>query len=235
MKLTHGIALLGLFSSSMVSANWDLNLQASQYDDHLLGVVGVGYEFTDKLSAYVDIDTDKYLEVGASYGSVVGSWYMEGYTRYGIGQEQNYSTEQDGEFTYQSQNIDLGMLVAKPLSEQVLFYFDTYLQHRSAEYGFDSEHINKDRKENQVEWYNSFSIDYTPIDWLSLGASVNLDSLVGENDFQSDLRTSYDVSASLNLPYVTPYVSYTKGEYRARPNEPVQDSSYVEFGFYFNF
>lgn len=77
MKLTHGIALLGLLSSSMVSANWDLNLQASQYDDHLLGVVGVGYEFTDKLSAYVDIDTDKYLEVGASYGSVVGSWYME--------------------------------------------------------------------------------------------------------------------------------------------------------------
>ncbi|GAM66715.1 hypothetical protein JCM19236_3045 [Vibrio sp. JCM 19236] len=29
MKLTHGIALLGLLSSSMVSANWDLNLQAS--------------------------------------------------------------------------------------------------------------------------------------------------------------------------------------------------------------
>lgn len=234
MRISNYLCVATLLLSGQAMAEWDLNLQASQYDGQFLGVVGLGYQATDEFSVYADVDTDKYLEVGAEYGSVVGSWYLEGYTRYGIGQEQSYNTEHDGEFTYQSQNIDLGMLVAKPLTQKVLFYFDTYLQHRSAEYDFASPTADFDKKENQVEWYNTLSVSYTPIDWLSLGTSYHVDALLSEHGYQSDLRTSYDVSATLNLPYVSPYVSYTKGEYRARPSQPVQDSSYVELGVYFN-
>ncbi|GEA60043.1 hypothetical protein [Vibrio comitans] len=242
MKFFWSVLAWFAFSSNVFAAIEDVsfNLQASQYDGEYLGVVGIGYDFTDQFSATVDIDTDKYLEFGASYSTIIDTWYLETYVRYGFGDELTTETSNGSELEYQTHIYDLGFLAGKALSNSVFAYLDTSIQYRDPRHNIDLPAFTGDSSlayelSQQTEWNNTLAIDYTPVDWLSLGASYNFDLLLGDHPYEDSLRDSMDVSVTLNLPYVTPYVRHTKGEYRVRPGQPVQDSNYTEVGFYFNF
>ncbi|MDN3716852.1 hypothetical protein [Vibrio breoganii] len=242
MKSFWSMVICMLFSSNALAALEDVsvNLQASQYDGEYLGVAGIGYDFTEHFSASVDIDTDRYLEVGASYSTIIDTWYLETYVRYGFGDELTAQASDGSELEYQTHIYDVGFLAGKALSNSVFAYLDTSLQYRNPSHNIDLPAFVDDSSlayelSQQTEWNNTLAVDYTPVEWLSFGASYNFDLLLGDHPYDESLRDSMDVSVTLNLPYVTPYVRYTKGEYRVRPGRPVQDSSYTEVGFYFNF
>ncbi|USD43271.1 hypothetical protein J4N42_22030 [Vibrio sp. SCSIO 43135] len=212
--------------------NIDFDVQLSQYEDQYVGTVGVNYGFTNNLQGSVSLDSDLYTELGLSYGKAVGDKYFEGYGRFGFDDTIDI--------------YDLGGLAGKALSHQTFVYWDSYLQLRSPKADFNIPPLSGDNPEdtdrpisqlydNQIEWKNSIAVDYTPVDWLSLGMSYNFDVLLTEHHYEDSLRDSVDVSASFNLPYVTPYIKYTHGEYRARPQQPVPSESYAEIGIYFNF
>ncbi|GEM79103.1 hypothetical protein [Vibrio superstes] len=241
MKLLWPALLCSIFSSCALGAVEDIkvNLQASQYDGDYLGVLRVGYDFTDQFSASIDIDTEKYLEVGASYSVIKGNWYLETYARYGFGDELSMTLENEQNLKYQTHIYDVGFLAGKAINNQVFTYLDTSIQYRNPSHNIDLPSMVDGsvayELNQQTEWNNTLAVDYSPIDWLSLGLSYNFDFLLGDHPYENNLRDSVDVSVSLNLPYITPYARYTKGEYRVRPNQPVEDSSYTEIGFYFSF
>ncbi|GEA52141.1 hypothetical protein VIN01S_29450 [Vibrio inusitatus NBRC 102082] len=242
MKSFLFIFICTVFSSNALAALEDIsvNLQASQYDGEYLGVVGIGYDFTEQFSTSVDIDTDKYIEIGASYSTIIDTWYLETYVRYGFGDELTTEASDGNELVYQMHIYDLGFLAGKVLTNNVFAYLDTSLQYRAPHHNIALPALVGDNTlayelSQQTEWNNTLAVDYTPLDWLSLGVSYNFDLLLGDHPYEDSLRDSVDVSVSLNLPYVTPYARYTKGEYRVRPGRPIQDSSYTEVGFYFNF
>ncbi len=198
----------------------DFHTQVTKYDDEFIGVFGVDIAATSNLVISAEIDTDKYLELGVSYDWLYEKSYFNVYGQYGFDDTIDI--------------YDLGFLYGYSLTPKMFLYWNTYYQWRNSSKTIElPEQI--DYVNYRQEWKNTIGVSYTVHRYLQVGVNYNLDILTSDHGYESSTRSSYDLSLTAKLPYVQPYVKYTKGQYRVRPGRPIEDSSNVELGFYLDF
>jgi hypothetical protein len=226
----HGLLTLALLSSSLIPpfANAsesqreivDFNIQATKYQDEVIGVFGIDVAATDSVTLSAEVDTDRYLQFGASYDWLKGNHYFNVYGQYGFDDTIDI--------------YDVGFMYGYSTAPSLFVYWDTYYQWRDTSKAVElPEPI--DYANHRREWKNTLGASYSVHPLLDIGVSYNVDVLTSQHGFENSTRSSYDISATVNTPYVQPYVKYTKGQYRVRPGRPIEDSSNVELGFYLDF
>ncbi|WP_234496287.1 hypothetical protein [Vibrio maritimus] len=198
----------------------DFNVQATQYQDETIGVFGVDIAATDSLTVSAEVDTDRYLQFGLSYDWLIERNYFSVYGQYGFDESIDI--------------YDIGFMYGYSVSPSLFVYWDTYYQWRDTTKAYELPDPI-DYANHRQEWKNTVGVSYSIHPMVDLGANYNVDVLTSQHGFENGTRNSFDLSATLNTPYVQPYVKYTKGQYRVRPGRPIEDSSNVEFGFYLDF
>lgn len=226
----HGLLTLALLFSSTTPFSthadeltddvFDFNVQATKYQDEVIGIFGVDMAFSDNVTLNVEVDTDRYIQLGASYDWMLGRHYFDVYGQYGFDDTIDI--------------YDAGFMYGYAASSSLFLYLDTYYQWRDSSKAIELPEF-ADHANHRQEWKNTLGVSYAVHPLLDVAASYHVDVLTSEHGFESSTRNSYDISATANLPYVQPYVKYTKGQYRVRPGRPVEDSSNVEVGIYLDF
>ena len=89
---------------------------------------------------------------------------------------------------------------------------------------------------DEEEWQNTVGLTYKVHQWVSFSSTYSLDYLTDTAiPVDDDVATSWDVTMTLNAPWFSPYVKYSKGNYRVSPDQQRKSQDNVEFGVNFNF
>ena len=208
-------ALLTIVSIN-VSAN-SLSSQVSFYDDENIVSVYGTTNVTDSVSVNAEIDSTGYLALGAGYGEIFGSWYLEGFFNYGRADLIDI--------------LDLGIMAGTSLSEKVTVFYLGYHQWRETNGipgAIGSEVFNA------REWQNTIGFSYEPSEVFEISVSLSHDRLLSGHWLVADVENkninSQDVTFKYKTRVVNPFVRYRTGEYRVRPGEPITRDDTFEFG-----
>ncbi|NRB42961.1 MAG: hypothetical protein HRU20_31590 [Pseudomonadales bacterium] len=211
-----------LISYSQANAEADINAQLIQFDDEWIGSLYASTEVYERTTASIDIDSTGYLNVGLSYGDMIGSYYMEGFTNYGRADNVDIN--------------DVGIFAAKSYFHQSLtVYFSTLHEWRNTK-GFPVLDLDIF---DQREWRSTLGTTYQMFDWMQLGYSFNHDRLLSGNRGITDVENKnihhHDVTLTFTYKKFEPYIRYYRGQYRVRPGEPITSEDTLEIGIGFNF
>jgi hypothetical protein len=221
MKILYYSLFLFLFFMVSVSANANtISAQVSKYNDEYIATVTGQTDITNEFGMNAEVDSTGYLSVGADYGKMFGSWYVEGFVTYGRADVLDI--------------YDLGGFTATSF-DRLQVYYMSYHQWRRTK-GFPVLEL---KLFDQREWKNTLGFGYSVLDWLELGVSFNYDRLLsdntGFNEVKNDSINSQDLTLTLKQHAIQPYVRYTTGVHRVRPGEPITRSDSWEFGARFRY
>jgi len=190
---------------------------ADDYYASFSGTVNVN----ENISIDATLDSSGYLEIGAAYGDLVFDIaYAEGYLNYG-------RTDTTDIYT-------VGMFAGLPLGEDLMVFANTAYDWRRTQdniagagnWGFFDEE----------EWKNTLGLSYTIQQWVTLSSTYNVDYLTASaNQVDNNIATSWDATMTFNTPWLSPYIKYSKGNYRVTPEQQRKSQDNVELGFNFNF
>jgi len=89
---------------------------------------------------------------------------------------------------------------------------------------------------DEEEWKNTVGFNYSLHKWVSLSSSYNIDYLTDSPNLVDDnIATSWDITLTANVPWFSPYVKYSQGNYRVTPDQERRSQDNVELGINFNF
>lgn len=212
----YRVFILFLITLTTVPANANsLSAQVSKYSDEYITTVSGQTDITNEFGMSAEIDSTGYLSVGADYGKMFGSWYVEGFATYGRADVLDI--------------YDLGGFTATSF-DRLQVYYMSYHQWRKTK-GFPVLEL---KLFDQREWKNTLGFGYRLLDWLELGVSFNYDRLLsgntGFNEVENNSINSQDLTLTLKQHTIQPYVRYTTGVHRVRPGEPITRSDSWELG-----
>jgi len=230
-KITEIILLsLGFFISttglaeSKISDKYrepDLRLSTYKIDDNYYGSLSGSINVDENISIDATIETNGYLEIGTAYGDVIFDVaYAEAYVSYG-------RTDTTDIYT-------VGAFAGLPIGERLMVFANSAYDWRRTQDNlagagnlglFDEE-----------EWKNTVGFNYSLHKWVSLSSSYNIDYLTDSPNLVDDnIATSWDITLTANVPWFSPYVKYSQGNYRVTPDQERRSQDNVELGINFNF
>jgi len=199
----------------------DLRFSTYKIDDDYYASFSGTINVDNNISIDATLDSSGYLEIGTAYGDLIFDLaYAEGYLNYG-------RTDTTDIYT-------VGMFSGLPLGEDLMLFANTAYDWRRTQdnlagagnWGlFDEE-----------EWKNTLGVSYTVHQWLTLSSTYNVDYLTDSAEPVDDkVATSWDATITLNSPWLSPYIKYSKGNYRVTPEQQRRSQDNVEIGLNFNF
>lgn len=219
-RIVFIVFILNVYSQA--SAKADMSGQLIQLDDEWIGTFYASTEVYERTSASIDLDSTGYLNVGLSFGDMVGSYYLESFTNYGRADNVDIN--------------DVGFFAATSYFHPALtFYFSTLHEWRRTK-GFPVLELDVF---DQREWRSTIGTSYQVFDWMQLGYSYNHDRLLsgsrGITEVENKNIHHHDISLTFSYKKVEPYIRYYRGQYRVRPGEPITSEDTLEIGIGFTF
>ena len=197
----------------------DLRLSTYKIDDSYYGSLSGTINVDENISIEATLDSSGYLEIGAAYGDVfLDRFYAEAYANYG-------RTDTTDIYT-------LGMFAGLPLGDNLMVFANSAYDWRRAQNRLPLLKGILDEE----EWKNTVGFSYSLHKWASLSSTYNLDYLADASSPVDDkVSTSWDITITANIPWFSPYVKYSKGDYRVTPDQQRKSQDNVELGINFNF
>ena len=199
----------------------DLRLSTYKIDDNYYASFSGTVNVNENISIDATLDSGGYLELGTAYGDVFfDTVYAEAYVSYG-------RTDTTDIYT-------LGMFAGLPLSEHLMVFANSAYDWRSTQDNILG--VGNNGVFDEQEWKNTAGLSYSVHNRLTLASTYNVDYLADSaNAVDSRLATSWDVTATFNVPWFSPYVKYSKGDYRVTPDQERKSQDNIELGLNFNF
>lgn len=201
--------------------NTDLSMSTYKINDNYYASLTGSVDMDEHISIDATIDSTGYLELGAGYGDVFfQSIYAEAYASYG-------RTDTTDIYT-------VGVFAGQPLGESLMLFANMSYDWRRTQDNIVG--VENWGLFDEEEWRNTVGFNYELHRWTSLSSTYNLDYLSQTpNAVDDNIATSWDVTLTANVPWFSPYVKYSKGNYRVAPNQERKSQDNIEIGLNFNF
>lgn len=199
----------------------DLSFSSYKIDDNYYASFSGTVNVDENIAIDATLDSSGYLEIGAAYGDLIfDTAYAESYLNYG-------RTDTTDIYT-------VGIFTGLPLGENLMVFANTaYDWRRTQDNIAGVGHLGIF---NEEEWKNTVGLSYTARQWLTLSSTYSIDYLTDSaNQVDDNIATSWDATVTFNTPWLSPYVKYSKGNYRVTPEQQRKSQDNVEIGFNFNF
>ena len=210
------LSALLLFYVPNANAENRVTAQLSHYNSEQIVTVYGTTEINDTFSIKGEVDSTGYLEIGGSYGKIIGRYYIDLFGNYGRAEVIDI--------------YDLGVLGAMVISNKLTLFFNTTHEWRKTK-GYP---ILELEIFDQREWNNSLGAIYKMLPSLEVSYAFNHDRLLsgnrGINEVENDNINSHTLTLTYKLKWFDPFIKYTNGQHRVRPGEPITRSDSVEIG-----
>lgn len=199
----------------------DLRFSTYKVDGNYYASLSGTVSVDENISIDAMLDSGGYLELGVAYGDVVFDIaYAEGYVNYGRSDTTDIYT--------------VGLFAGLPVGEKVMLFTNTSYDWRRTQDNIGG--IDNLGLFDEEEWKNMLGISYSVHPLVSLSSTYSVDYLMDSVNIVDDkFATSWDATATFNTPWLSPYVKYTKGNYRVTPDQQRKSQKNLELGLNFNF
>lgn len=199
----------------------DLRFSTYKIDDNYYGSLSATVNMNENISIDATLDSSGYLELGGAYGDVLfDTMYAETYVSYG-------RTDTTDIYT-------IGVFAGLPVSEKVMLFANTSYDWRRTQDNIGG--IGNLGAFDEDEWMNMVGLSISAHKFLTLSSTYSVDYLIDNpSEVDSKVATSWDATATFNLPWISPYIKYTNGNYRVTVGEERKSQDNIELGINFNF
>ncbi|QFI38711.1 hypothetical protein FR932_13040 [Moritella marina ATCC 15381] len=199
----------------------DLSFSAYNIDDNYYASFSGSINVDEHIAIDATLDSSGYLELGVAYGDLIFDIaYAEGYFNYG-------RTDTTDIYT-------IGMFAGLPLNENLMIFANTAYDWRRTQDNIAG--AGNWGLFDEDEWKNTLGVSYSIHQWVSLSSTYSIDYLTDSpNQVDDNVATSWDATITFNTPWLSPYVKYSKGNYRVTPEQQRKSQDNVEIGLNFNF
>lgn len=199
----------------------DLRLSTYKINDDYYASLSGTINVDENISINATLETNGYLELGTAYGDVLfDKIYAEAYVTYGRSDTTDIYT--------------LGACAGLPLDDKLMVFANSAYDWRRTQDNIAG--ANNRGWFDEDEWKNTLGLSYAIHQWVTLSSTYNVDLLLKTpNSIDSRVATSWDVTATFNVPWFSPYVKYSQGNYRVTPDQERKSQDNVELGINFNF